>query len=128
MPEHRVLIIDDTHEFSMMIAGLLKDLGLSVVDRESSFSRIIAAGTSLKRAPDLILLDFHLVEQEGIGADKFHKWLSDVPSTVVLMLSQRDLDKVDELFVHGMADYLVKNHTPAKLKNRLADVVGLLES
>lgn len=126
MPENRALIIDDTHEFSHMIAGLLKEIGMTSVDRETNFSRIISAG-KMKNVPLLILLDYQLVANEEINKDKFYLWLSNVPSTVVLMLSQRDLDQVDELFAHGMADYLVKNHPSVKLKHRLAEVMGLLE-
>jgi TonB family protein len=110
-----VLLVDDDEAFA---AGLAQ-----AVAAESFTTTVVgtlaAARAEIRRsAPDVLLLDIHL--PDGNGLDLF-KELQATSAEVVLMTGRASVETAVEALRYGAADYLVKPVDLARLKRVLAN-------
>ncbi len=67
MPAQKILVVDDNPDFRAMIRYQLETWGYEVMEAEEGLSGL---KTALEQSPDLILLDYHMPEMNGIEVAK----------------------------------------------------------
>lgn len=67
MPAHKILVIDDHRDFREMLRYQLERWGYQVLEAEEGLSGLHAA---LNEAPDLVLLDYHMPDLDGVQVAK----------------------------------------------------------
>jgi DNA-binding NarL/FixJ family response regulator len=109
----RVLLVDDHVLFRKGIAGLLTTRGVAeVVGEASDGMEGIQAARRLK--PDLIMMDIHMPNCDGLGATKVI--MRELPGTKIVMLTvSDDDDSLFEAIKNGAEGYLLKNMDPDQL-------------
>ena len=104
MDEVRVLIVDDQETFLRAMRAVVDATeGFVVVGEARSGEESLEAAAVL--APDLVLMDVHLPEMDGIAATR--RLTAERRGPVVLLLSTYDADQVDAT-ASGAASYLEK--------------------
>lgn len=117
-----ILHIDDEPSIRFLIVDLLEHLGYSCVSTPSAKEGLQQAR---KQTPILVMIDAMMPEVDGystcreLRADPKFK---DVP---IIMLTALDrMDQVERAFSAGANDYLIKPLDMARLKAKLAKVLG----
>lgn len=115
----KVLIIEDDHEISGLIAMNLEDLGLLI---ERRYDGKLGLQTAIEGDWDLIILDIMLPQMDGISVCQ--KIRETDPYTPIMMLTAKaeELDRVLGLEL-GADDYMTK---PFSLREFTARVKALL--
>ncbi|MGK6308308.1 sigma-54-dependent transcriptional regulator [Variovorax sp. DT-64] len=112
------LIVEDDEDSGRMLAMLVKREGHSVsIARALSDARRYLA----MQQPDLLLLDLHLPDGNGLDLFEDAGLLSD--TEVVLMTGQASLETSIRALRLGAADYLVKPVNPQHLKGLLSRLI-----
>ncbi|GGM00547.1 response regulator [Deinococcus aerophilus] len=114
----RVLLVEDDPRVARINRDLLeRDPGVHVVGSAAS----CAQGDALARAldPDLILLDVHLPDGNGLGL--LHHWrAAGLLTDVAVITAADDEPSVRLALAHGAFDYLIKPFTGARLAELVA--------
>jgi len=100
----RILIIDDSHEFTELVAGALRHRGH---DAQSAHSGRAGLGLAGAQRPDLVILDLHLAEESGIEVlHRLRDLFPDLP--VVIVTGQPDVPSAVAALKGSAVDYLCK--------------------
>jgi DNA-binding NarL/FixJ family response regulator len=109
----KVLLVDDHHLFREGIARILQDApGMSLL--ASAENGVTAITLAKQHQPDVILMDVHMPEVDGIEATR--QILQNDPDTQILMLTVSEKD--EDLFAAlrcGARGYLLKDTTSQEL-------------
>lgn len=115
----RVLLVDDSAIMRMMLRSLLKQVQLTdVVEAENGLEGI---GILRSKKIDLVLLDLHMPEMDGIAFLKTVKGeppLSAVP--VIIVSSDADARQIDEAQRLGACSYVTKPFRLEGLRDALS--------
>jgi DNA-binding NarL/FixJ family response regulator len=102
----RVLVVDDHSLFRDGIVSLLEAAGYTVVGQAGDGKTAVERALSLR--PELVLLDIHMPEMNGIDALKFIK--ASLPETKVVMLTvSEDETYLVDAITSGADGYLLKH-------------------
>lgn len=118
--EVRVVIADDHAYVRGQVREALEAGGCRVVAEGATADEAIEL--AVQHRPDVALLDIHM---PGNGIRAARRITRELPSTVVVMLTQSDED--EDLFdslCAGASGYLVKSGNPAKLSDTLRGVLA----
>ena len=100
----RILIIDDSHEFTELVARALRHRGH---DAQSAHSGRAGLGLAGAQRPDLVILDLHLAEESGIEVlHRLRDLFPDLP--VVIVTGQPDVPSAVAALKGSAVDYLCK--------------------
>lgn len=111
---HRVLVIDDEPQIHRFLGPALSAAGFAVERAETARDGLRLAAS---RAPDLVLLDLGLPDQDGQEALVALRAFSKVP-VIVLSARDRDSEKIQALD-HGADDYVEKPFSVGELLARI---------
>lgn len=116
----RVLLVDDHALFRAGIASLLASRpGMEVVGEAQNGREAVDAARSL--LPDIVLMDVHMPEVDGIQATRLIS--TELPQVKVVMLTVSDQDRdLFEAIKSGAHGYLLKNLEPEELFDYLAGI------
>ena len=105
---HEILVVEDNKINQLIITKMLQELGINIniaKDGKEAYKLF------LKHNYDLILMDIHMPEMNGLEATKLikshPKYLLNKPTIIATTASAFDEDK-EEAFAHGMDDFLTK--------------------
>ncbi len=103
----RVLVVDDSATLRKLLKGLIEqDSRFRWVGEASKPSQVSALIRELH--PDLVTLDIHMPEMDGVELMKRVLAPASVPTVVVTALSQEEGPKVFEALEAGAVDYVQK--------------------
>lgn len=114
----RILVIDDEPQIRKFMRISLSTNGYEVVEAENAAAGVAAAR---REAPDLIILDLGLPDQDGQEVISAVRDGGDVP-IIVLSVRAGELDKVEALD-RGANDYVTKPFGVAELMARVRAVL-----
>ncbi|MGO4188171.1 response regulator [Pseudarthrobacter sp. TAF60_1] len=113
----KVLIVDDDFMVAKVHAGFIQRTpGFSVVGAAHTGAQAVAETERLQ--PDLVLLDIHLPDVNGL--DLMHQLREVAPDLDVLVISAaREVDTVRKALRSGIVHYLIKPFSQTDLQERL---------
>jgi len=117
-PEKTILIVEDDHKTSSLVALYLEKEGFKTVIAEDG----LAAIEIVKRQqPDFVILDLMLPKIDGWEVCRHIRRSSDVP---IIMLTARE-DEVDRIsgLTLGADDYVIKPFSPRELVARVKAIL-----
>ena len=118
---HALLVDDDVN----FILGLSEVVGREGFSTRTAHSLKDARAEIEKAPPDVVLIDLHLPDGNGL---ELFKDLEASPSTeIILITGQASVDTAVEAMRKGASDYLVKPVDMARVKGVLANVVRTRE-
>ncbi len=114
----KILLADD--DFTMVT--LLKTLlGMEGYETASLLDKAGDVLDNIRREkPDIILLDVHLGDRNGVELVRQMRETDDLRNVRVIMVS--GIDKSDECFTAGANDFLLKPYMPEELFSKLRAV------
>jgi polar amino acid transport system substrate-binding protein len=119
----RVLIVDDTPSWQMILSRHLKGFNIAVTvasSGEEALSKLSDEGVF-----DLILMDWKMPNMDGIEAAKLIKErYSDAPPTIIMVSSYRQDSIVSAAKEQGVDVFLQKPINPTLLYQVIMDVFG----
>ncbi|MBT4608866.1 MAG: response regulator [Gemmatimonadetes bacterium] len=113
----RVLVIDDSPMIRQVLRTVIVGLGHRVDEAENG---VKALGAAMANRPDLVFLDIHMPEMDGLSMlEKWsrHPLLGKIP--VVLLTSETDPEMVTAAARFGVPDYLSKPARPQKIREKV---------
>ena len=118
----RFLIVDDHAMFRIGIRLLLQsrypDAELAEADDGAT-----AIQRAIELKPDLLIVDLHLPDQDGIEVSR--QILAGAPSAKIVILSaDLDLSHVNEALKAGVSAYLLKTNAPEELPQAINTVLA----
>ncbi len=117
MHKLKILLADDHDSFRRILVAFLKaQEEVEVVEEAVDGKEVVEKAEQLR--PDLILMDIHMPQQNGIEATKTMKNL--LPSTKVFILSM-DINEFYQKDAQKFADGFISK---SSLKNALLDVLS----
>jgi len=81
---HKILIADDDREHLLMLAFLLRKAGYQVI---SAFDAKHALQLAVEQAPDLLLLDIHLGDEDGYEVHERLQKIDELAQVPVIYLT-----------------------------------------
>jgi response regulator of citrate/malate metabolism len=113
----KVLIVDDDFMVAKVHAGFIQRTpGFTVVGAAHTGARAVTETARLQ--PDLVLLDIHLPDANGL--DLMHRLREVAPELDVLVISAaREVDTVRKALRGGIVHYLIKPVSQTDLQERL---------
>ena len=114
----RLLVVDDDEDVRQMLVRLLDSEGYQAAEAASGEEVLASLNT---RAPDLVVLDIMLSQENGFDVLTAIRRQSEVP-VILLTGRDRESDRVLGLRL-GADDYVVKPFSPAELAARIATVL-----
>ena len=101
-----VLVVDDESDFREIASYLLENLKYAVVTAKDGESALAAFAAS---KPDLVVLDGHLPDMDGLEVCRRLKKLPGGAATPVLLCTVRSsMENVSDALKAGAVDYLLK--------------------
>ena len=126
LQSHTVLVIDDQYETLELLKLALERSGFAVLTAANwnEVSYLIERTHTLKRSIDIILLDLMMPERSGFDIFRSLQVVL-VPTPPVIMLSAvTGLEQQLEARDLGVAKYITKPTTPAKLVEAIKQVLS----
>lgn len=119
--KYRAVVADDVAQLRTLLRLVLERSGrFEVVAEAANGVEAVAAATEM--TPDLTLLDLSMPVMDGLEA--LPRIRAAVPSSVVVVLSGFDADRMESRALHaGAAAYLVKGIAPDDLVARLLELL-----
>jgi DNA-binding response OmpR family regulator len=113
----RVLLVDDDAQFRRTLRLALNSQGFEICEAAGGME---ALNVLTANAPDLVVLDWHMPEMDGIETCRAIREKVDV--SVIMVSADRSNSKVIALEA-GAADYLAKPFSLAELLARIESVM-----
>jgi len=117
----RILIAEDVYLNMVLIKAMLSDLGFNSEIIEAK-NGIEAVEQYKKMSPDLILMDVHMPELDGIRATKKIReieLLTGKNVAIIALTAGALKEERENCFANGMNDFLTKPLVPEKIKEML---------
>ncbi len=115
----RVLLVDDHNLFLEGLTNLLKSEGIQVLGTAHDGFEALAKARHSK--PDLILMDIHMPDCDGVSATRLIK--AEMPEVKIVMLTMsEDEEDLFEAVRSGASGYLLKNLDAAQFLDYLLDL------
>jgi signal transduction histidine kinase len=128
MSNLRVLVVEDDYLVSEMVCGTLEEIGHTVVGEASTGPEAIAFNKTLR--PDLVVLDIHIPELDGIEVAR--QIQMSCPTPVIILTAYESESLVKKASEAGVGAYLVKPPNGAEMRRaitvataRFADIMEL---
>ena len=122
---YRVLAIDDSPHFRILMSKLLKRFGFETIETAENGKAGLEKFATFK--PDVIFLDGIMPEMDGLSFLRAVKGQS--PKTIVVVTSSlSERDKVMQFKESGADFYLLKPFEETKFQEVANKVIGALES
>ena len=102
----RILVVDDEKQTSRTMAMALEAVGYLTQESATAKEGLQAA---LQIHPSLIVLDYHMAGQDGVGflrELRKNEWGRDVP--VIIASNVYDVDILNDIMSLGVQDYVLK--------------------
>jgi two-component system chemotaxis response regulator CheY len=120
-----ILIVDDSSTIRAMIRRIIQLAGFEGNTCSEAGNGAEALETMRRDRVDLVLADLHMPVMDGV--QMAHQMFADeklrkIP--VVIVSSDPNKDRIDELLRAGAKGYLPKPFTPEAFKNALSAVTG----
>jgi two-component system sensor histidine kinase/response regulator len=122
------LIVDDNATNRLILREFLSAWDAKVEEAKGGKEAVsmIESAYSKNKPYDLVLLDYHMPEIDGIGVAKFLRKQKNSDATTIMMLSSdykpNDLKQIDKC---GIGAYLLKPVKRKELKNAILTTLGL---
>ncbi len=100
----RILIVVDNAAVCSGLAGVLENIGHTIVDCACSGTQGIEKAISL--SPDLVLMDIKMADMDGLEASK--RILEKRPLPIVILSAYSEPDLISQADAIGVSGYLVK--------------------
>lgn len=121
MQRKKILVVDDSNT-ALMLHRLILERGYDVVTAKDGQQALAAAAAE---RPDLILLDMVMPEMDGLEACRKLRASDAARSTPIVMVTSRgDLERMEEAFRCGCADYVLKPVRTVELLDKIKDLIG----
>jgi CheY-like chemotaxis protein len=120
----KVLIVEDSRTQAMRLRSLLEKAGLEV-----SLAQNGRVGLEVARGmlPDLIVLDVHMPEMNGIQVCRALKRLPETQSIPIIMLTAHDdLETFSRSFELGVVDFIPKDEHADDTLLKTLEQLGIL--
>ncbi len=117
----RLLLVESDELLADITAFRLELLGYDVTMADSGGAAFTMLESSL---PDLIILDLHLADMEGL--DMIDRLSNDARTSSVAILAfsiDADLDSVQRAYAAGARDYVVVPYDPAVLESKIESLL-----
>ncbi len=117
-----ILVAEDHHDSRELLRLFLEGEGFNVVEAENG---VEAVSLARQQCPDLVLMDLHMPELDGVAAVNQIRNLCDVPILAMSGDGKRGMElflNIDEL-ANGYVHYLTK---PLNLNELLEQIKMLL--
>lgn len=113
----KLLVVDDSMVTRYRLSQFFTELGYTLFEAGDGLEAIAAFEA---HQPDLILMDIHMPNMDGLTACKQIKMLEHSQSVPILMITTLDQEElIDQAFQYGALDYITKPiHWPV-LRNRV---------
>ncbi|WP_028783968.1 response regulator [Thalassobacillus devorans] len=110
-----ILIIDDDHSLRYMLKEICKYAGWDSIAAENGYQ-----GVELFKEvkPDLVLVDYHMPEMDGLQTVKMLRKMDTVTPLIVLTVDERQ-EIADEFLKEGASDFALK---PVKAPDIIARI------
>jgi len=112
MTAQHILVVDDEPEIRNAVKDILEDEGFDVSLAESAAE---ARQQRKQQAPDLVLLDIWMPEEDGVSLLKDWKQNDDMQTPVVMMSGHGTVETAVEATRNGAFDFIEKPLSLAKL-------------
>jgi len=109
-----ILVIDDEPDLLSLVERILEPEGYDVV---SAVNGIFGLNLVGQAEPDLILLDIMMPDMDGLATLREIRQSSETP--VIVITGIRDTESLEQAFVLGADDYILKPFRPAELVARI---------
>lgn len=117
MTKPLVLVVDDESDFREISSFLLEKLGYRVASAKDGAEALEAFE---RLSPDLVILDGHLPDLDGLEVCRRLKSLPRGPVTPVLLCTVRSsMENVSDALKAGAVDYLLKPFDADDFANRV---------
>ena len=113
----KILIAEDVFLNMLLIKAMLYDLGFTIEIIEAT-TGIEAIEKYQKMSPDLILMDVHMPELDGISATKKIREIESLTGNyipIIALTAGALKEEQEKCFSNGMDDFLTKPLIPAKI-------------
>jgi two-component system sensor histidine kinase/response regulator len=123
----RILVVDDNENAREVVGTILRSMNFEVAVTSSGTDalRVIAHEETNNRAYDVIILDWHMPELDGIGTARAiaQLGLRRLPRMIMITAYGRD-DLADQARAAGISDVVAKPVTASSLFDALIDAFG----
>jgi two-component system response regulator AtoC len=104
MPGNKILVVDDEPEVRQLMEHFLTERGYDVRIAENGRLALVTLDTF---TPDVVLLDMHMPEMDGL--ETLRRLVVRSPSLPVIMITvNEDIETTARLLQFGAADYVPK--------------------
>lgn len=124
--KQRVLVVEDNLMNKILVREMLTLNGYEVLEASTGKEAIDKV---LNERPDIVLMDIHLPEMDGIEATKFiksKKGLDDIP--IVALTASAMIGDEQKILSEGFDGYVPKPIELSRLLNVVSDVLGRKDS
>jgi DNA-binding NarL/FixJ family response regulator len=113
----RILLVDDHAMFRAGLRSLLQS-SFPDADLHEAGDGIAALHQAAQLNPDLVILDLHLPDQNGIGVAR--RLMTSCPAIKIIILSaESDLSYAHEAIKMGVSGYLLKSSPPEEMRHAI---------
>jgi CheY-like chemotaxis protein len=130
---YRTLVVDDQSLDRQVFCAILRKLGIQDIMQCESGQCALAILSDLNASnqdalPDLIILDVHLGDMNGLELCKKIRRLTHLKSVPIAMQSsESEVDIIRQAFANGAQDYFIKPLRPEEIGIRLQSMMLLRE-
>ena len=123
IPGLKILLAED-NEFNQMVAedtlrSMLPELELEIVDNGKK-----AVDMVNEKLFDLVLMDLHMPEMDGLEASRTIRQLANNANTpIVAMTASATEEAIDECYKNGMDGYISKPFIPEELQHTIVSTI-----
>lgn len=123
MQAARILVVEDQRTTAELLLTRLKNAGFSA---RSVCDGAAALAELDKEATDLLLLDYHLPDMNGLAViQRLRQYYSAEALAIVLVTGEDRRERIDACYAAGADDYVSKPFHAADLLNRVENALRL---